>query len=206
MKFSFLWRKEANNMSITIAVSALQGAFAEHEKMLKDLGAEVFELRQKKDLENHFDALVLPGGESTVMGKLLRELDMFDILKEKIENGMPVFGTCAGLILLSKKISNDNDLYFASMDIVTKRNAYGRQLGSFHTDAEFKGIGKIPMTFIRAPYIESVGEGVEILSVVDGHIVAAKQGNQLVTAFHPELLENTCVHEYFMNMTENYLK
>ena len=192
-------------MKITIAVAALQGAFIEHEKMLSSLGAECFELRQKSDLERPFDALVLPGGESTVMGKLLRELDMFDILKEKIESGIPVFGTCAGLILLSKNISNDSASYFATMDITTKRNAYGRQLGSFHTTAEFKGIGMIPMTFIRAPYIESAGENVCVLSEVDGNIVAAKQGNQLVTAFHPELLEDTSVHKYFLNMVQEYL-
>ncbi|MCH5184681.1 MAG: pyridoxal 5'-phosphate synthase glutaminase subunit PdxT [Oscillospiraceae bacterium] len=191
---------------MTVAVSAVQGAFIEHEKMLESLGAECFELRKKSDLERPFDALVLPGGESTVMGKLLFELDMFDTLKRKIEDGMPVFGTCAGLILLSKSISNDSANYFATMDITTKRNAYGRQLGSFHTTADFKGIGDIPMTFIRAPYIESAGEGVEILSVVDGNIVAARQGNQLVTAFHPEVLEDTSVHKYFLEITENYLK
>lgn len=193
-------------MKITVAVAALQGAFIEHEKMLAKLGAEYFELRQKSDLEKHFDAVILPGGESTVMGKLLYDMDMFGILKQKIESGVPVFGTCAGLILLSKNISNDNASYFATMDITTKRNAYGRQLGSFHTTAGFKGIGDIPMTFIRAPYIESAGEGVEILAEVDGHIVAAKQDNQLVTAFHPELLDNTSVHKYFLDMTENYLK
>lgn len=192
-------------MGITIAVSAVQGAFIEHEKMFESLGAECFELRKKQDLERPFDAIVLPGGESTVMGKLLRELDMFDTLKSKIKSGMPVFGTCAGLILLSKDISNDSALYFATMDITTKRNAYGRQLGSFHTTAEFKGIGEIPMTFIRAPYIESVGENVQILSEADGHIVAARQGNQLVTAFHPELLEDTSVHKYFLDMVKAYL-
>lgn len=193
-------------MKITIAVAALQGAFIEHEKMLCRLGAECFELRQKSDLDRHFDALVLPGGESTVMGKLLHDLDMFDIIKEKIESGIPVFGTCAGLILLSKHISNDSASYFATMDITTKRNAYGRQLGSFHTDAEFKGIGRIPMTFIRAPYIEKTGGGVDVLAEVDGHIVAARQGNQLVTAFHPELLEDLSVHRYFLDMTEKYLQ
>lgn len=193
-------------MSITIAVAALQGAFIEHEKMLRRLGAECFELRQKSDLSRQFDALVLPGGESTVMGKLLHDLDMFDILKKKIESGIPVFGTCAGLILLSKHISNDSASYFATMDITTKRNAYGRQLGSFHTDAEFKGIGMIPMTFIRAPYIEKVGTDVDTLAEVDGNIVAARQGNQLVTAFHPELLDDLSVHRYFLDMTEKYLK
>ena len=136
-----------------IAVLAVQGAFIEHEKKLGALGAECFELRQKKDLDTGFDGLVLPGGESTVQGKLLRELDMFDALKEKIESGMPVLGTCAGLILLADQLTNDGHVYFGTLPVSVRRNAYGRQLGSFHTVQEFAGIGKVPMTFIRAPYI-----------------------------------------------------
>lgn len=183
-----------------IAVLALQGAFIEHEQMLSRLGIPSFEIRQKRDLERPFDGLIIPGGESTVQGKLIRELGLFDPIKEQIENGLPVFGTCAGLLLLAKKIENDDRLHFATMDINAKRNAYGRQLGSFYTEAEFKGIGKIPMTFIRAPYIESVSDNTEILATVDGKIVAAKQGNQLVTSFHPELNEDLSVHRYFLKM------
>lgn len=183
-----------------IGVLALQGAFIEHEHMLARLETESFELRQKSDLERGFDALIIPGGESTVQGKLLRELDMFDAIKEKIEGGMPVYGTCAGLLLLAKKIQNDDRTHLATMDITAVRNAYGRQLGSFHTEAEFEGIGSIPMTFIRAPYIESVSGEAKVLAVVDGHIVAAREGNQLVTAFHPELDEDLSVHRYFINM------
>ena len=123
-------------------------------------------------------------------------------LKEKIENGLPVFGTCAGLILLASNLSNDNRKYFATLPVTVKRNAYGRQLGSFHATEDFSGIGKIPMTFIRAPYIEEVLEGAEALAKVDGKIVAARQGKQLVTAFHPELDEDTRVHEYFLSMIE----
>jgi len=183
-----------------IGVLALQGAFIEHIHALNKLGAETFEIRQKSDLKKGpIDGLVLPGGESTVMGKLLRELDLFDDLKKLIENGLPVFGTCAGLILLAKSISNDDDSYFGTMDIVARRNAYGRQLGSFRTEADFKGIGKIEMTFIRAPLIESAGEGVDVLSVVDGKIVAARQGNQLAIAFHPELTSDLSVHKYFLD-------
>ncbi|MDY2627956.1 MAG: pyridoxal 5'-phosphate synthase glutaminase subunit PdxT, partial [Lachnospiraceae bacterium] len=137
---------------MTIAVLALQGAFAEHEYMLDKLGAEHFEIRQKKDLGRPFDGLIIPGGESTVMGKLLREGDMFDTVQKRILEGMPVFGTCAGLILLAKDVENDSSC-LETMNIHVKRNAYGRQLGSFYTEQEFKDLGVIPMTFIRAPYI-----------------------------------------------------
>ena len=184
---------------MTVAVLALQGAFLEHEQMLKKLGANYFEIRQKKDLDRPFDALILPGGESTVMRKLLLELDIYDALKEKIMSGLPVFGTCAGLILLADEVEAGVPC-FSTMNITAKRNAYGRQLGSFHTDAEFDGLGQVPMTFIRAPYIAQAGEGVEILAEVDGKIVAARQGRQLVTAFHPELDGDTRIHEYFLNM------
>ena len=186
-----------------IGVLALQGAFIEHERMLAKLGADSVELRQKSDLDRGFDALIIPGGESTVQGKLLRELGMFEILKERIEAGLPVYGTCAGLLLLAKKIQNDERTHLATMDITAVRNAYGRQLGSFHTEAQFDGIGKIPMTFIRAPYIESVSGDAEALAVVDGKIVAAREGNQLVTAFHPELNEDLSVHSYFLDMVRD---
>ena len=183
-----------------IAVLAVQGAFIEHERMIEALGHEAFEIRQKRDLEQHFDGLILPGGESTVMGKLLRELDLYDTLLEKIEAGLPVFGTCAGLILLAQKLSNDERVHFGTLPVTVKRNAYGRQLGSFYTEKEFEGIGVIPMSFIRAPYIEEVLGEAKVLAQVDGKIVAARQGNQLVTAFHPEVTEDTRVHQYFLNM------
>jgi len=141
-----------------IAVLAVQGAFIEHEKKLEKLGAQCIELRKKENLEEDFDGLVLPGGESTVQGKLLKELGMFDALKEKIEAGMPVLATCAGLILLAKDLTNDDHRYFATLPVSVRRNAYGRQLGSFHTTEEFEGIGKVPMTFIRAPFVEKAEE------------------------------------------------
>lgn len=187
-----------------IAVLAVQGAFAEHIDRMKKLGAECIELRQRADLEQDFDGLILPGGESTVQGKLLRELSMFEPLREKIQNGLPVFGTCAGLILLAQELSNDEHVYFGTLPVRVQRNAYGRQLGSFHTEQEVKGIGKVPMTFIRAPYIESVvqpGEKrVEILAEVDGRIVAVRCGNQLGVAFHPELDADNRIHEMFLQM------
>ena len=183
-----------------IAVLALQGAFLEHETMLARLGVPFFEIRQARDADRDFDGLILPGGESTVQGKLLRETGIFDILKAKIEAGLPAFGTCAGLLLLANEIENDDRRHFATMNIRARRNAYGRQLGSFSTDADFRGVGRVPMTFIRAPYISAVGEGVEVLAEVDGKIVAARQERQLVTAFHPELRGDTAVHEYFLRM------
>lgn len=187
---------------MVIAVLAVQGDFAEHEAMLEALGAEYFEIREKSDLDKHFDGIIFPGGESTVQGKLLRELDLFDGIKEKILGGTPVFGTCAGLILLADSLSNDENVYFGVLPATVKRNAYGRQLGSFYTEEEFKGIGKIPMTFIRAPYIESVGDGTEVLAEVDGNIVAARKGNVLGISFHPEVDSDTRIHKYFLDMVE----
>lgn len=186
---------------MVIAILALQGAFAEHEQMLEQLGVDYFEIRQKKDLEKDFDGLIIPGGESTVMGKLLHELDLFQPLQEKIKSGLPVWGTCAGLILLAEEVEGGK-ICFGTMHISAKRNAFGRQLGSFNAKEEFKGIGEIPMAFIRAPYIVNVQQGVEVLAEVDGKIVAARQKKQLVTAFHPEVTEDLGVHKYFLEMIE----
>ena len=194
-----------------IGVLALQGAFAEHRKMLKKLGIKSFEIRKKSDLSNavdnnDIDGLIIPGGESTVIGKLLYALDLFDDIKKLILEGLPVFGTCAGLILLAREIENDSRTYLGAMDIKVRRNAYGRQLGSFFIESEFKGVGVIPMTFIRAPYISSVGKNVEILSEVDGNVVAAKENNILVTSYHPELNDNLKVHEFFVEMCKKVSK
>ena len=183
-----------------IGILAVQGAFVEHKTKLEKLGARCMELRKKEDLDGDFDGLVLPGGESTVQGKLLRELEMFEPLKEKIQAGMPVLATCAGVILLADHLSNDGHVYFGTMPVTVKRNAYGRQLGSFHTKAEFKDLGLVPMSFIRAPYVESVSDGVEILSVVDDHIVGVRYGNQVAIAFHPELDSDRKIHQMFLDM------
>lgn len=185
---------------MTIAVLALQGAFIEHEQMLQRLGVDCFEVRTLADWGRHKDGLIIPGGESTTQLKLLADLRLLEPVREYISAGGAVFGTCAGLILLAKKVEGDDITRISTMDIDVCRNAYGRQLGSFHTEAEMKGVGMVPMTFIRAPYINSVGVGVEVLAEVGGHIVAARQGRQLVTAFHPELcVADTAVHEYFIN-------
>lgn len=180
----------------------MQGAFVEHEKMLSSLGAECFEIRQRKDLDQEFDGLILPGGESTVMGKLLRELDLFQPLLIKIQQGLPVFGTCAGLILLAENLSNDESTCFGTLPVTVKRNAYGRQLGSFYTEEKAAGIGVIPMTFIRAPYIERAAEGVEILAETGGNIVGVRYGNQIGVSFHPEVTEDTRMHRFFLQICE----
>ena len=189
------------NCFMRIAVLALQGAFAEHRQKLAQLGVDSFEVRQLKDWDQPKDGLIIPGGESTTQAKLLNELGLMEPVKEAIAAGLPVYGTCAGLILLAKKIEGEPSQRIASMDITALRNAYGRQLGSFYIEAPMKGIeGNIPMTFIRAPYIKEVWGDAEVLAEVDGKIVAARQGNQLVTAFHPELNESLEIHKYFLGM------
>lgn len=183
-----------------IAVLAVQGAFIEHEKALQRLGAETVELRKAEDLEQDFDGLVLPGGESTVQSRLLKELSMFEPLKKKIEEGLPVLATCAGLILLAQNISNDENRCFATLPVTVKRNAYGRQLGSFYYEGDIKGIGTFPMEFIRAPYIESVEKNVEILAQVEEKIVGVAYKNQLAFSFHPELTGNDRIHDKFIEL------
>lgn len=185
-----------------IAVLALQGAFIEHERMLERLGAESFEVRQLSDWNQPKDGLIIPGGESTTQLKLLKDLKLLEPIRKAIEDGLPVFGTCAGLILLAKSVEGEDFDRISTMDIDVRRNAYGRQLGSFATTEEFKGVGKVPMTFIRAPYIKEVHGNAETLAVVDGHIVAAREGNQLVAAFHPELNDDVRIHEYFLTFNK----
>lgn len=187
-----------------IGVLAVQGAFAEHRQILEKLGAETFEIRQLRDLDRHLDGLVLPGGESTVQGKLLHDLGLFEPLKNLIEKGLPTFGTCAGLILLANKLSNDSHTYFGALPATVERNAYGRQLGSFYAEENFEGIGKVPMTFIRAPLIQSASEGVQVLATVNDQIVAIRYKNQLAISFHPELNEDLRVHRYFLEMISHF--
>lgn len=185
----------------TTAVLAVQGAFAEHERMLARLGEKCVELRQAADLEQPFDRLVLPGGESTVQGKLLDELGMLEPLRQRIREGMPVLATCAGLILLAARLDAHGDRgtpRLGTLDVLVQRNAYGRQLGSFHTQGKLVGVGQVPMTFIRAPYVMEAGPAVETLAQVDSRIVAVRQGSQLALAFHPELDESTLIHEAFL--------
>ncbi len=186
-----------------IGILAVQGAFAEHENRLDELYVPWIEIRQRKDLDGPLRGIILPGGESTVMGKLLQDLGLLQPLHDRIQQGLPVFGTCAGLILLAKTISGGESPHLHTMDIAVKRNAYGRQLGSFHTWSDFAGLGNVPMTFIRAPYIEQVFGEAQPLATVNGHIVAARQKNQLVTSFHPELDSDQRVHRYFLDQIVN---
>ena len=196
------------------AVLALQGAFIEHEQVLQRLGVETVEIRQLKDWTEFMSPsplggvrgrlcrlLVLPGGESTVQMRLLHELGLFEPIRQAISDGLPVLGTCAGMILLS-------DGYLGTMHIRVRRNAYGRQLGSFHTTGAVDGIGAdVPMTFIRAPYIEKVlADDCSPIAIVDGHIVAARQGNQIATAFHPELDDDLRIHQHFLKIIKSVPK
>ena len=185
---------------MNIGVLALHGAFAEHLAALRKLGVNGVEIRQRADFHAGLDGIILPGGESTVMGKLLRELELYAPIRDAIAAGMPVFSTCAGLILLAERAENNEKTYFALMDITVRRNAYGRQLGSFRTTTDITGIGPYPMVFLRAPFISSVGPKAHVLATVNGHVVAARQQNMLATAFHPELTDDLRVHSYFVNM------
>ncbi|MCI5779723.1 MAG: pyridoxal 5'-phosphate synthase glutaminase subunit PdxT [Lentisphaeria bacterium] len=185
-------------MNPRIAVLALQGAFREHMLVFAALGAECFEIRQRADLDRPFDALVLPGGESTVQGKLLRELGLFDPLRQRLRRGMPVLATCAGTILLAERIASDSVSHFATLPITVERNAYGRQLSSFHAESAFAGMTGVPMPFIRAPRITACAEGVEVLAEVDKFPVAVRYGRQLALTFHPEITADRRIHAYFL--------
>ena len=191
---------------MTTAILAVQGAFAEHTAMLDELGEPWFELCCPRDMSRRFDRLILPGGESTVQGRLLREEGMLSTIRTLIEGGMPVLGTCAGLILLAERVIDDDDgsrpirpdSHLGTMHVTVERNAYGRQLASFHATDEFAGIGPVPMSFIRAPRIVEVREGAVELARVDGDIVAARDGKQIGVAFHPELDDDPRIHELFL--------
>ena len=194
-----------------VGILAVQGAFADHEAVVRHLGADFKELRQASDLDDDIDCLILPGGESTSQGRMLRDLGMLDRIRQLIESGMPVLGTCAGLILLAQSIDQingdgstvdeqHNSTWLKTLPVTVRRNAYGRQLGSFHTEAEFAGLGTIPMTFIRAPFITQVGDGVETLAEVDGEVVAVRYKNQLGTSFHPELDDDARIHQMLLSM------
>ena len=183
-----------------IGVLALQGAFIEHERRVAELGATPFEIRERRDLDESFDGLILPGGESTVQGKLLRELGLFEPLREKIAAGLPTFGTCAGLILLARSIQDDPTVHFGALDVTVERNAYGRQLGSFHAEAQLAGGPAIPLSFIRAPKITACGPSVKPLVVLNDTPVAVRQERMIGIAFHPELDADTKLHQLFLDL------
>ena len=181
-----------------IGVLALQGAVREHVQMLEFLGCEAVLVKQRADLEK-LDGLVLPGGESTTMRKLLNRYELLEPIRTLAQQGLPMFGTCAGLILLAKELE-DYDSHLAVMDVVVARNSYGRQVDSFEVKLDIPKIGPaIPAVFIRAPHIVSVGEGVEVLAEHDGKIVLAKDNHLLGCSFHPELTADARILEYFVS-------
>lgn len=192
-----------------IAVLAVQGAFAEHEAMLHGLGCETVQLRQRADAMRSFDGLVLPGGESTVQAKLLRELGMFDPLRHAIVAGVPVLGTCAGLILLARQVREEGQPSavrgFGTLPVAVDRNAYGRQLDSFHASGQVRAqllnaSEPMPLRFIRAPRITSMDAGVETLVSLDGQPVCVRSGNQIGCAHHPELTVDARIHQRFLEL------
>jgi 5'-phosphate synthase pdxT subunit len=175
--------------------------------MLSALGAESMEIRRRGDFARGVDGLIIPGGESTVIGMLLAEYGLLAPIRAAVRAGLPVFGTCAGLILLSKHIRTPHGTArgpLGEMDIVTQRNAYGRQLGSFRAETRFAGVGDIAAVFIRAPHVVRVAPHVEVLARVDGKIVAVRQGHLLATAFHPELTSDPRIHQYFLTLIETH--
>ncbi len=190
-----------------IGILALQGAFIEHTILLEKLGVDVVEVRLPGDLKG-LEGLIIPGGESTTILRLMHVFKIYEPLKKMIENGLPVWGTCAGMICLAKNVSNSQQSTLTPlgvMDIKVRRNAFGRQVNSFESDLEVTQLGEKPFhaIFIRAPLIENTGSGVEILArLKDGTIVAARQLNLLVTSFHPELTDDTRFHEFFLKMTK----
>lgn len=181
-----------------IGVLAVQGAFAEHIRVLESLGAECVPVRQRSDLSDGIEGLVLPGGESTAQGRLLSELSLMAPLRERITSGMPVLATCAGVILLSQKLTNDNHRWLGTLPVEVTRNAYGRQIASFMTTGRVQEIGSYPMVFIRAPRISAVSDGVRVLASVQGSPCAVLCGKQLALTFHPELTGDTRLHAYFL--------
>ncbi|MDO8480422.1 MAG: pyridoxal 5'-phosphate synthase glutaminase subunit PdxT [Nanoarchaeota archaeon] len=182
-----------------VGVLALQGDFREHFAVLCKLGVDAKEVRTKEDL-SRVDGLIMPGGESTTINKLLRRQGLDEEIKRKARIGFPVFGTCAGAILLSKEIIGDSQQPLGLLDISVKRNAYGAQLDSFEEDIDVKGIGLVKAAFIRAPLITRVGKGAEVLARYQGNPVLVRQGNLLASTFHPEIEGETKIHELFLKM------
>lgn len=189
-----------------IGVLALQGDVAEHIQSLSDCGVDALAVKTKNEI-SAISALVIPGGESTTIAKLARSFDLFDLIKDRIKSGMPTYGSCAGMILLSNTVEDAiaGQESFGGIDMVVRRNAFGRQVDSFETDLKFKGITDpaVRAVFIRAPWVESVAAGVEILAEIsdkDGvkHPVAVRQGHLLATSFHPELTGDNRVHRFFV--------
>lgn len=193
-------------MAKRVGILALQGAFREHRQVLEGLGCEAVEVRKASDLEN-VNGLIIPGGESTTIGKLLQVDGLGDKIKELAAQDFPIFGTCAGMILLSKQVDDSEQYRLGLMDMTVRRNAFGRQIASFETDLEVPALGSEPVraVFIRAPFIREVAPNVGILSEYDGKIVFVRQGNMLASAFHPELTPDHRVHQYFLDIVDEHM-
>lgn len=192
---------------MVIGVLALQGAFREHQKILADCGVKSIEVRKSEQL-NDIKGLIIPGGESTTIGKLLWEFKLFEPILTLAKQGMPVYGTCAGMILLAKEIAGSSQPRLDLMDIVIHRNAFGRQVESFEADLQIEALGEKPFraVFIRAPLILKTGMGVEVLARYEDKVVFARQGIFLVSSFHPELTDDVRIHRYFLEIVEKAKK
>jgi 5'-phosphate synthase pdxT subunit len=190
-----------NSDKPTIGVLSLQGAFREHVQALEALDANPVKIRRRRELEN-LDGLIIPGGESTTIGKLMVSYHMLDEIKSLGARGLPIFGTCAGLVMLARELIEQDQPLLGLMDIRARRNAFGRQVKSFEADLDLPLLGPDPFhgVFIRAPWIESAGSEVEVLATHEGHAIAARQSKLLVTAFHPELTDDRRLHQLFLEM------
>ena len=188
-----------------IGVLALQGDVLEHLRALRRCGAKAVRVRSVADLDG-VDGLIIPGGESTTIGKLLDRLGMLEVLRERIMGGMPTFGTCAGMILLSRELAQDFDQpLIGVLDVRTRRNAFGTQVDSFERELDVTGIegGPVRTAFIRAPWVEETRDGVEVLAEVEGHPVIVRQGHVLAAAFHPEVTGDDRLHQQFVDLVRS---
>ncbi len=183
-----------------VGVLALQGDVREHRQLLEGVGASVIEVRRPSDLDG-IDAIVIPGGESTTIGRLATIFGLLDPLEKAIEGGLPAYGSCAGMILLAKGTTGDPQPQLGAMDVVVERNAFGRQNESFEVDLDITGLdAPFHAVFIRAPWVASIGDGVEVLAEVDGHPVMIRQGNVIATSFHPELTGDDRIHRLVLDL------
>ena len=192
--------------ALTIGVLAVQGDVREHVRVLGELGAHAYGIRRPTELA-HLDGLVIPGGESTTMDKLVRAFDLYDPLRKLIADGLPVYGSCAGMIMLADRIAEPRpgQQTLGGMDVTVRRNAFGRQVDSFEEDLDFAGLddGPVRAVFIRAPWVEEAGDSVEVLARAAGRIVAVRQGPLLATSFHPEVTGDMRVHELFVDIIKD---
>lgn len=184
-----------------IGILAVQGAFREHERMLQKLGADTLYVKKREHLSG-VDGIVIPGGESTSIGRLMREYDLLAPMREMVAQGVPMMGTCAGMIVLANRITNGDEPHLAVMDVEVDRNSFGRQRESFETDLDIPVLGDAPFpaVFIRAPHIRSVGDDVTVLGTYEDRIVAVQQGKLLAFSFHPELTGDDRIHRYFLQL------